>query len=1217
MNNTSTSEEIETERSVLDELAENLSRWGGASASGLSAAATKVVENLTSEVSSQIAAHDHLVNEIGARFRDLAIKAEKYAEEVSSLGSKSVYRTAAEFYGAEANKLLDQTITSARRLENFTEEMNARLAAPALGQLARAAGPLIDAVSLAISAINDGVASDATARVATGIVASEALGALGVLVGTSLAVAAGMSIAPLAIVGLMLGASVGSAYGAQIYDNIIKPVADLIPPSAWDAYFSSGEKVSDAIPTAFWEALFGGVEGIADSVNTLSLAALQWTAPRDPLVLDLTGDGLQTTGINASTPLLFDHDADGTKTATGWISADDAMLVRDLNGNGTVDSGRELFGDGTLLQNGPRAGQFARDGFEALADLDSNVDGVFDVHDLNYTNVLLWQDHNRDGISQGSELFTLTQEGVSAIPLTAKTTSTNLGSGNVLTRTGSFIGTDGHVGLAGSVSLASNPFYREDTAPAVVSEDAAAGPSLRGSGAVKDLQVALSLDTPRTDRLRDALDAFSAGTTKAAQMSALDTLVQSWGATSTMHTSVQTQLSRQSAGGYTCIEEFSILQPALYAKVTALEQFNGITILEHWVRQVAVTNLGSVLGVSYSTQQQSLIEQAYSALRESVYAGLMLQTRLRPYLDAVGLVIGSGGAHLDASAAIAMAKDRTTFDPYNAVQDMIDLEHYAADATRAVGWDPNQTLEDAVRANPGNAQIGALLAAEQIVVLGDAQATFTATNQLPQTIFANDNATTLLGGGGNDHLYGGNGNDVIADAGGTFNTLIGGAGNDTITFYGPACNLIDGGSGDDLIKVSSTVAANYWHAINTIHGGTGNDTIQTGSGADTVVFERGDGQDTWSDSSCVGYSNSVRYDPGDDTLQFGAGITTGDLLIKRVNNDLVVDVTDSGIATNDRITLTNWFVSDSRTIERFTFADGSGLGKAELTANSRIIRGTDDNDSLIGYADNSIITGAAGNDTITDSQGNDLIDGGTGDDFITDGGGSDAIEGGAGSDTITDLGDGINTLRGGDGNDIITFWAVSAGNTIDGGSGNDLIKVNNAAYGNYGKAINTIRGGTGNDTVQTGSGADTVVFERGDGQDTWSDQASIGYSNNVRYDPGDDMLQFGAGITVADLWLSRLGSDMVIKIASPDGMPSSDQLTINGWFLNDLRAIEHTRFADGSELTQAQLALAAKTDHLISVISALTSDSTIASSLAPMSSREAATFDLAASLTIP
>ena len=46
--------------------------------------------------------------------------------------------------------------------------------------------------------------------------------------------------------------------------------------------------------------------------------------------------------------ILFDHNADGVKTGTGWLNGDDAWLVLDRDGNGTIDSGRELFGVETL-----------------------------------------------------------------------------------------------------------------------------------------------------------------------------------------------------------------------------------------------------------------------------------------------------------------------------------------------------------------------------------------------------------------------------------------------------------------------------------------------------------------------------------------------------------------------------------------------------------------------------------------------------------------------------------------------------------------------------------------------------------------------------------------------------------------------------------------------------------------------------------------------------
>ncbi|MCL2717079.1 MAG: hypothetical protein FWD68_21680, partial [Alphaproteobacteria bacterium] len=91
--------------------------------------------------------------------------------------------------------------------------------------------------------------------------------------------------------------------------------------------------------------IFKGLKGIADSVNNSYLGARGWTPPRDPLVLvlDLDGDGIETVGIGGN-PVLFDHSGNGVKTGTGWVKPDDGFLVLDRNGNGLIDSGRELFG---------------------------------------------------------------------------------------------------------------------------------------------------------------------------------------------------------------------------------------------------------------------------------------------------------------------------------------------------------------------------------------------------------------------------------------------------------------------------------------------------------------------------------------------------------------------------------------------------------------------------------------------------------------------------------------------------------------------------------------------------------------------------------------------------------------------------------------------------------------------------------------------------------
>ena len=117
----------------------------------------------------------------------------------------------------------------------------------------------------------------------------------------------------------------------------------------------------------FGDNVFAATDGIADIVNTTSFnSARAFVLQRDPLILDLDGDGLELVAANGNT--LFDHNADGIKTGTGWAGADDGLLVRDLNGNGVIDTGRELFGVDTVKSNG----QLATQGFDALADLDSN-----------------------------------------------------------------------------------------------------------------------------------------------------------------------------------------------------------------------------------------------------------------------------------------------------------------------------------------------------------------------------------------------------------------------------------------------------------------------------------------------------------------------------------------------------------------------------------------------------------------------------------------------------------------------------------------------------------------------------------------------------------------------------------------------------------------------------------------------------------------------------
>ncbi|MCL2658356.1 MAG: hypothetical protein FWD62_13290 [Betaproteobacteria bacterium] len=293
-----------------------------------------------------------------------------------------------------------------------------------------------------------------------------------------------------------------------------------------------GTAITDALTAPMpWDGLpsfnLHNELNVSTSVNTYFNAARPLDLPHDPLALDLDGDGIETIGVGT---VLFDHNGDGIRTGTGWLKGDDGFLVLDRNGNGVIDNGGELFGVDTIKSNGQRA----TDGFDALRDLDSNGDGIFDANDEQFSNVRVWRDLNQDGISQANELFTLEQLGIASINLTPTTTNVALGGGNTQTALGTFARSDGSTGAVGNaaiddgaaanLNLAQNPFYREFTDPIELTEATQNLPEMHGSGAVRDLREAATLNT----NLAAALSSVQTAGTREALDAQLNTIIVEW-----------------------------------------------------------------------------------------------------------------------------------------------------------------------------------------------------------------------------------------------------------------------------------------------------------------------------------------------------------------------------------------------------------------------------------------------------------------------------------------------------------------------------------------------------------------------------------------------------------------------------------------------------------------------------------------------------------------
>lgn len=161
----------------------------------------------------------------------------------------------------------------------------------------------------------------------------------------------------------------------------------------------------------------------------------------DPLVLDLDNSGTFET-TTPQTGHDFDLLGTGTRVRAATVAGGDAFLAWDRNGNGRIDDGTELFGD----QNG------AADGFEELAKHDSGGDGVIDARDPIFAALAVFRDGNRDGATAVGELTSLAKLGIAAIRLEARSASDD-SNGNIVSRVGSFLRSDGAEGRIGNLLL--------------------------------------------------------------------------------------------------------------------------------------------------------------------------------------------------------------------------------------------------------------------------------------------------------------------------------------------------------------------------------------------------------------------------------------------------------------------------------------------------------------------------------------------------------------------------------------------------------------------------------------------------------------------------------------------------------------------------------------------------------------------------------------------
>ena len=864
---------------------------------------------------------------------------------------------------------------------------------------------------------------------------------------------------------------------------------------------------------------------ISDHVNTTFTAGQNWR-PRDPLTFDLDGDGIETLPLDGQNSVLFDHNADGVKTATGWVSPDDGFLVRDLDGNGLIDTGRELFGDNTLLSDGT----LAANGFEALADLDANADGVIDANDAAFAELRIWQDANSDGITQSGELLTLNQAGIASINTDFE--SANISQdGNTISGLGSYTRTDGTLSSLGSTTslgnldLAASTFYSEFTDPVTLTPEAEALPTMQGSGMVRDMREAASIDT----NFATALTSYSALTTREEQLAAVDDLLLKWSETSGLPTMIDRALEArfipefrfgrmqstadidifvsenqgQNVGdAYNLFALFNDMQDPEYMRninmLTVLERFNGREFIEFVtpdiIPEVTISvqdqNDPSVLVNYYRTQifisgaRMSLLEQSYQALRDSVYDALLPQTRLKPYLEAISVAVDAGGnVSLDFTDMEAAFTTEINASAINGITDLVDLMEMKSQSLNDAGWKSWEYLGNTLTTVTNTPDVVARLRELNIIYAGYEGTTEVTGSDQDDTIIGSDVDDILLGGAGDDFIYGGNGVDTITGGRGR-DRLYGGAGND----------VLGSKSGADYTGfVRDYETGMLWG--NEYTGGVGDDILNGNQYSDVYYFNAGDGRDTIDESG--GYISYA------DQIVLGAGIVQTDVTLTREDTDLLINFSNNA----DQIRVQGWYLNpvsgtDNR-IEALMFSDGTVWDVNILEYGGLEVHGTDNGDTLTGldYKDDRLY-GEGGNDTIGGGYGRDQFYGGAGNDVLGSKSGADY------TGFVRDYETGM-------------LW----GNEYTGGVGDDILNGNQYS--------------------------DVYYFNAGDGRDTIDE--SGGYISYA------DQIVLGAGIVQTDVTLTREDADLLINFSN-----DADQIRVKEWYASNNNRIESLLFADGT-----------------------------------------------------
>lgn len=800
--------------------------------------------------------------------------------------------------------------------------------------------------------------------------------------------------------------------------------------------------------------------------------------PRDPLIIDLGETGIELRSLEHG--VNFDLDNNGFAEKTAWIGTEDGFLALDRNCNGSIDNGGELFGDQVILKDGSKS----ESGFEALAELDDNGDGIIDNKDSAFANLRVWIDANHNGKSDSNELKTLNETGIISISLEHSEVSI------VDEETGARIAESASVTINknGAVSTVDISEFWFPVNSSDTTQD-----GVVTAGNVPNIIQAVNDD--ESGELLELFYEFSEST---------DIVMKRYYLKKILYKITDSKnIAINSRGGNIDARDLHVI-----------EQFMG-------------RDFEGVGGSNPNSNAASILKDIYTNIENQYYNILNMYCGLGGYLNATYEYEDENGNKnlnldflnyiFDEKAAEGENIDYLVYDlgvylkSYDKINGTSCFTEYSNHYSENYAYIVESTKS-------GNTYLG------------------TESNDSYNGTSKND---FIFGESGNDNLHGGNGNDAISGGSGN-DTLYGDSGND-ILIGDEGNDTLDGGTGNDTLK------GGYGDDTYIFAKGYGNDTIIDSDGLNTLRFKGIKPSDILVNGTDE-YDATITIKGTNDSLVIkdfrkSEEYRNYDLEIDGVK----MHVTDKDspfrhIYGGNGDDVLKAVVDDS--IMHAFGGDDTVYGSKE----NDVIYGNEGNDTVYAGNGNDFVYGGAGNDIIDGGEGNDLLYGGFGDDtYIFDKNcGTDVINDTEGTSVIkltnevslADLRidsvgeDVVISIRDTDDKLIITDFKQNPDNYVL-RIGDEEISVKDnitaeekeflSGSENYDYIVNenktVIAGGESGDRI-IGSGMDEYILGDSD-----SDQLLAGGGNDVIFGgSGDDYINGGDGDDIID---AGTGNDFI------------------------------------------------------------------------------------------